>query len=316
VTNGLEIKHAVITGPTGAVGTAIIDELVSQGTKVTAVCRSGSKRRSAIPESDLVRVVDCSLDSYSELPGLIGEDADAFFHLAWDGTYGATRQDWALQELNVKYSLDAVEAAAELGCGVFVGAGSQSECGHIDGVLTPTMQCRPDNGYGAAKLAAAEMTRAFCLHKGIRHEWCRIVSLYGPRDGGHTLIMSLINNLLDGKRPQCTPCDQIWDYIYSKDAARAFRLVAERGVDGEVYMIASGSSRPLKEFVLDVRDAVDPAIEIGFGEMPYYPNQVMRLEADVSNLKEHTGFVCEYSFADGIRETAKWAMAARGMSAN
>ena len=54
------------------------------------------------------------------------------------------------------------------------------------------------------------------------------------------------------------------------------------------------------------RDAVDPSIELGIGELDYYPNQVMHLEADISNLTEDTGFVPQYSFEEGIRETVEW----------
>ena len=55
-----------------------------------------------------------------------------------------------------------------------------------------------------------------------------------------------------------------------------------------------------------MRDAVDPSLKIGIGELPYYPNQVMHLEADISNLVEDTGFIPEYSFEEGISETVEW----------
>lgn len=48
---------------------------------------------------------------------------------------------------------------------------------------------------------------------------------------------------------------------------------------------------------------IDPSAEIGFGEIDYYPNQVMHLEADISNLTADTGFVPRYTFEEGIRET-------------
>jgi UDP-glucose 4-epimerase len=300
------IGGAVITGPTGAVGTALIEELVAQGIHVVAVCRRGSRRIFQLPRDSLVRVIECNLDEYDSLPALVGSGYDVFFHLAWDGTSGPSRQDWALQEENVRHAMDAVRAAREIGCKVFVGVGSQSEAGHVDGVLRPDGICRPDNGYGAAKLAACDLTRAFCSFLGIRHEWCRIVSVYGPRDRSGSLVMGAIDTLEKHEHLSCTPCDQIWDYIYSADAARALRLVAERGHDAETYYIASGSSRPLREFVCDIRDIVDPTAEIGFGEIPYYPNQVMHLEVDISNLVEHTGFACEVSFREGIRRTIEW----------
>lgn len=313
----VELKKVIITGPTGAVGTALIDELVSCGIEVVAVCREGSSRLDAIPRHDLVRVVECSLGHYSRLKDILAECApfDAFYHFAWDGTYGPSRLDWHRQEANIRDSIDAVYAAHDLGCKVFIGAGSQSEMGHVEGVLHPDAPCNPDNGYGAAKLADCVITKALCGSLGIRHEWCRIVSLYGPRDGAHTLIMTCINALLNGEHLSCTHGDQVWDYIYSKDAARAFRLVAEKGRHGEVYMLGTGNTRPLREFIEAIRDEIDPRAEIGFGERDYYPNQVMHLEADISNLTDRTGFIPQYTFEQGISETIEWARKSIGSTA-
>lgn len=296
------IHRAVVTGPTGAVGMALINELVENGIEVIAVPREGSRRLGAIPSSAAIRVVECSMNRYEALPSLIGESCDAFFHLAWDGTFGASRQDWKRQARNVESAVDAVDAAAMLGCKVFVGAGSQSEFGHVEGIMHPDMPCRPDNGYGAAKLAACEMTRALCDHLGIRQNWCRIISLYGLGDSDRTLISQAIHAFENHEHFSCTKGDQIWDYIYSKDAARAFRLVANKGVHGEIYCLGTGRTRRLRKFIESIRDILDPGAEIGFGEIEYYQNQVMHLEADISNLTEDTGFIPGYTFEAGIRE--------------
>lgn len=300
------LKKAIITGPTGAVGVSLIQELIQRQVAVTAVCRPDSARLEMIPVHPLVDIVQCDVSELSHLTEQLSHDYDAFYHFAWDGTYGASRQDMRRQMLNVLYTLDAVHLAAALGCSVFIGAGSQSEFGHVEGILRPDMPCRPDNGYGIAKLAAGRMSRLECQKLGLRHIWCRIVSLYGPYDGAHTMVRSTIRKLLAGERPQCTKGDQVWDYIYSKDAARAFRLAAERGRDGAVYCFGTGTTRLLREYIYAIRDAVDPAMDIGIGEIDYYPNQVMHLEADISNLAADTGFVPRYSFEEGIRETVQW----------
>ena len=302
----LVIRKAIITGPTGAVGVSLIQELIAQKIHVTTVCRRGSKRMNAIPRHPFVEIVECNLNELKILSDKLSHDYDVFYHFAWDGTYGETRQDLYLQANNIIYTLDAVHLAADLGCKVFVGAGSQSEFGHVEGVLHPDMPCNPDNGYGIAKLDAGRMSRLECQKFGIRHEWCRIVSLYGPYDGMHTMVMSGISKMLHGERPQYTKGDQVWDYIYSKDAARAFRLVAEKGKDGAIYCFGTGKTRRLEDFILAIRDAVNPELEIGLGELPYYPNQVMHLEADISNLTADTGFVPKYTFEEGIRETVEW----------
>lgn len=299
-----EIKRILITGPTGAVGTALIEEALHNGLEIVAVCRPNSKRLSAIPANPNVRIVECALKDMDHLPELVPDESfDAFFHFAWDGTYGDARQDWTLQESNIRYCVDAVDAAHKMGCKVFVGAGSQSEYGHVTGILNPDMTCDPDNGYGAAKLAAAVMSRARCKTLMMRHEWCRIISLYGPGDGAYTLISQAIEKLLNGEHLRCTKGDQIWDYIYSKDAARAFLAVAENGRDGVIYNFGSGKTRLLREYVEAIRDQIDPSAKIGFGEIDYYPNQVMHLETDIENLKADTGFSPSYTFEEGIKET-------------
>lgn len=300
------MKSALITGPTGAVGISLIEELISHGISVTAVCRPNSERIKGIPKHRLVDITECDLSNLMSLEDKLTRDYDVFYHFGWDGTYGDSRQDMKRQANNIIYTLDAVQLANDIGCKVFVGAGSQSEFGHVEGVLHPDLPCNPDNGYGIAKLDAGRMSRIECKRLGIRHEWCRIVSLYGPHDAKYTMVMSGIIKMLNGERAQYTKGEQIWNYIYSKDAARAFRLVAEKGKDGAVYCFGTGQARKLKDYIYAIRDAVNPSIDIGIGELDYYPNQVMHLEADISNLTEDTGFMPRYSFEEGIKETVEW----------
>lgn len=300
------MSRAVVTGCTGAVGTALIEELASCGYEVIAIPRENSKRADAIPRIQGVRIVECNMEDYESLPEKVGEQCDMFFHLAWGGTYGNTRDNVEAQNCNVIYTLQAVKSAKALGCTVFVGAGSQSEFGHVEGVLSPELVCNPVTAYGAAKLSACHLSRVLCGQLEIRHEWCRILSVYGPHDGEYTMVMSIIRELLEGKKPACTKGDQIWDYVYSRDAARAFRLVAEKGKEDKIYCIGSGITKPLREYISIIRDRIDPKLPVGFGDRPYYPNQVMHLEADIRNLTEDTGYTGSYSFERGIEETIEW----------
>lgn len=302
-----DIKKVVITGATGVVGMALIQELVEKGISIIVISHKGSQRTSLIPKNKLIKIIDCDLKDYGCLSSRINEPCDAFYHLAWNGTYGMERNDAALQERNIAYTLEAVKQAAELGCRVFIGVGSQSEFGHVEGIMKPDMPCNPDNGYGIAKLAAGRLGRLEAEKLGMDFIWCRIISMYGPYDGKHTMIMSSILKMLKGEKCSFTKGDQIWDYIYSKDAARAFRLLAERGHDGEIYCIGTGKTGRLRDFIEMMRDTVDSSLPVEFGAVPYYPNQVMHLEADIGNLTSDTGFVPEYSFEEGIKETIEWA---------
>ena len=138
--------------------------------------------------------------------------------------------------MNVGYSVDAIEAAAKIGAKTFIGAGSQAEYGRHEGALSEKTPCFPENGYGIAKLAAGEFTRLRASQLQIKHVWTRILSVYGPCDGKGTMIMSAIRTLLDGERPSLTKGEQLWDYLYSKDAGRALYLLGEKGKDQKTYI--------------------------------------------------------------------------------
>ncbi|MBQ9098571.1 MAG: NAD(P)-dependent oxidoreductase [Clostridia bacterium] len=298
-----QIRSAVITGPTGAVGTAICRELATHGIRVYAVCRPDSARLSAIPKHPLITVVYCDISKMCELPAIISKGADAFYHLAWAKTTGAGRNDMPAQIDNVKYTIDAVRAAHALGCKVFIGAGSQAEYGRVEGVLKPDTPCFPENGYGIAKLCAGRMSRIECESLGMDHIWARILSVYGPGDGAGSMVSSVIRQLLAGEKPALTAGVQLWDYLYSEDAARAFRLMAQRGVSGKTYPLGGGKAVPLKQYIKTLRNVIDPKLPLGLGDIPYGPLQVMHLEADIASLREDTGFEPSTSFETGIRAT-------------
>ncbi len=297
------MRKAVITGATGMLGLALIRLLLNEDFEIYAAVRPGSDRVSGIPRNDRIKLVECDLCDMDKLPLMIEEKCDMFFHFAWSGTFGGARNDMELQTDNIRNTVKAAEAAARLGCGVFLGAGSQAEYGRKSAAISPDTPAFPENGYGMAKLCAGQMTREVCRRNGVKHIWCRIFSVYGPHDGANTMVMSGINALLDGKRPAYTEGGQQWDYLYCDDAAKAFFLAAEKGRDGAVYCVGGGRTRPLREYILAIRDAVDPRAEIGLGELPYSGKQVMYLCADISSLTGDTGFIPAVSFEEGIKRT-------------
>lgn len=300
-----ELKTAVVTGPTGAIGVALCERLLQEGLTVYAVCRPGSPRAEALPRNDRLHKVACDAADYASLPEKIGQ-ADVFFHFAWAHTIGPGRNDMPAQIRNIGYTIDAVRAAKAMGCKVFLGAGSQAEYGRVSGILRPDTPAFPENGYGMAKLCAGQMSRVECQTLGMDHVWARILSVYGPHDGPATMISGTVHTLLEGGVPKLTAGEQQWDYLYAEDAAQAFWCMAQSGRNGAVYPLGSGQARPLREYITTLRDAINPALPLGLGEIPYGPLQVMHLQADISALQQDTGFVPATEFAQGIRKTIDW----------
>ncbi len=295
------MKRAIVTGATGAVGTALVRELADAGTEVLVLIREGSGRNRNIPEHPLIRRMPCALEDLAAVRNETGQDWDVFYHLAWAGTTGDARNDMYLQNQNVKYALDAVAAAARFGCRKWIGIGSQAEYGRAEEALRPDTPVRPETGYGYAKLCAGQMTGEYARQLGMQQIWVRVLSVYGPNDGAGSMVMSTIRKLKEGTVPEFTKGEQWWDYLYSGDAARALRLLGETDTEGRVYVLGSGTARPLAEYIGIIRDIAAPGHALGIGRLPYSPNQVMYLCADTSALERDTGWRPGTTFEEGIR---------------
>ena len=305
------IENVIISGPTGAIGMALIDELISKDINVTCVVNPDSKRIDRIRESDMVSIVKCDLrdiknlkkyiDEAREAGDLIPKSYDAFYHFAWMNTFGEGRNDISAQMDNVRYAIDAIDAASDLGVKLFIGAGSQAEYGRSNEALRSDTPVFPENGYGIAKLAAGQFGKIRACQLDMEFIWTRVLSVYGPFDGEKTLVQSMISKLKAGVIPETTRGEQIWDFLYSKDCARAFYLIAKNGKNMKTYVIGSGKGRPLREYIEEIRDTVSSGAMINFGAIPYAEKQVMYLVADISELRRHTGFVPEVEFKDGIK---------------
>ena len=292
------MRKIIVTGATGCVGSAVVRQAIAQGLEVTCIVHKDSKRVATLPQSERVHVVECNLSDYSSLE-LAGQ-YDAFIHLSWEKTFGASRDDAEIQTRNIQYTLDAVRLAHRCGCSVFVGAGSQAEYGVQTQDLTPTLSVSPENGYGIAKYAAGKLSAMLCKSLGIRHNWVRILSVYGPNDGENTLISYAIRELKAGRSPELTKCEQMWDYLYAADAGDAILSVAAKGIDGKTYPLGSGKGRKLSEYIEDIRKTINPSVEIRYGVKEYYPHQPMHLVADISELEKDTGWEPQISFREGI----------------
>lgn len=301
------MKKVVISGPTGAIGHALIQECLDHGDEVYAICHPGSKRVSTLPQNEHVHICFADLSNLLALKDELPHNCDVFYHYAWAGTFGDARNDMYLQHKNIGYALDAVKLAHECGCQIFIGAGSQAEYGRFEGKLRPDTPAFPENGYGMAKLCAGEMTRYLAQSLGMKHIWPRILSVYGPYDGMKTMVMSTIVKLLHGEKPAFTAGEQMWDYLYTGDVGGImYALSSEKSKDGAIYCLGTGIARPLKDYIIAILDHINPELPLGIGEIPYSPKQVMYLCADTRALIDDLGYHFKYSFDDGIAKTIEW----------
>ena len=259
----------VITGGTSFIGLAVTEELLKEGNRVWTAVRPGSPNRGRLPEHENLIPVEARLSDMDRLPELLeeagwgkpsalkagslpagGQDGPVFLHMAWDGVGSAGRSDRLVQEENIRCSLEAVKAAARLGCCRFLFSGSQAEYGICRERTGEDHPCAPVSEYGKAKLEFGRQAKELCCRLGMDYVHTRIFSVYGPGDHPWSLVSSCLRTFSQGGHMELGECTQHWNFLYIEDMARAMAaLLGAPGLTAGVYNIAGEDTRVLREFV-------------------------------------------------------------------
>lgn len=298
------MKNVVVTGANGFIGSAVINELIKNNIKVYAVHRKNSFKN--IPKSNNVINIECDLLNLSNLSNLIKDNVDTFYHFAWNGSGVEFRADTKLQLQNVQWTIDALNVAKELGCSRFLGVGTIMEHETISGAYTQGN--RPGLGYiyGGAKLAAHTMCMSVANKIGIDLVWCKITNAYGVGEISSRMVNTTIKKIIKGECPQFTSGTQTYDFVYIDDVARAFYLIGQNGKPFNDYIIGSGEAKPLKEFLLEMKESISPNLDFIFGDIPFTGIDLPLEIFDCTHTKDDTGFVAKIPFGTGTKITMEW----------
>lgn len=298
------MKIAVVTGANGFIGSSVIKELLHNNYKIYAVVRCNHSSRLTGLEN--IEIVNCEMAEIDRIPELINQKCDVFYHFAWSGITGEERSDVDIQLQNIRYAVNAVNAAHKLGCTRFVFAGSIAEDESLYAAYTGGNRPGTIYVYGAAKAAAHIMCETTAAKLNIDYLSGKIINTYGVGEESARLINSTIRKCIEGISPEFTSGNQNYDFVYIDDVARAFRLIGENGRPFTSYVIGSSAAKPLKEFLLEMKKTIAPAIPFKFGDVSFTGINMPLSTFDCAKTERDTGFRAEISFAEGCRRTYEW----------
>lgn len=300
-----------ITGACGFVGATAARIAIEQGHEVTAAIRPGSPapRLEGVPAT----IVEADLRDGARLAEVLASSRpEVVIHLGWAGVANSARFDREQITANVESACGLLEAAHAAGAKKFIGFGSQAEYGPLNRRIDENDRLEPTTLYGAAKVATCYLTRQLAGQLGLDFAWMRLFSTYGPRDNPHWLIPMLIREMLEGRRPKTTLGTQFWDYLFVDDVVRGALAVATTPAATGIFNLGSGRPVQVRAIVERIRDLIAPELELVFGEIPFRPDQVMLMEADVTRLMSLTGWSPQVDMDEGIGRTVAAMRAATG----
>ena len=297
------MNKVLVIGANGFLGSNLSKKLASEGIEVTALVARGLDY-SFIEGKNHIQCIEFELDTLADLdnhPALQG--IDTIFHMAWAGVSTTFKNEAETQARNILYGLSVLEFAQRHGINRVIVPGSASEFACGNGVINGKNESAPSDLYSASKVATRFLCQTYAKQNGIDFIWTAITSIYGPGRNDNNLITYAIKTLLNGEKPSFTGLEQQWDYLYIDDLIDALIAIGQKGEGGKIYPIGSGEHRQMNEYVRIIRNAINPSLPLGIGDLPYKNKTIDNQILDISSLQEDTGFQPKYSFEEGIQKT-------------
>ncbi len=278
----------LVTGAAGFVGTHLVGALRDQGRRVVTHGRAdGDIARAALGDEGIGHVVH-----------LAGR---SFVPDSWKDPH-------AFYETNVLGTVNVLDLCRRRGIPLtYVSS-------YVYGVprALPIAEDHPVaalNPYSHSKILAEAAVAYYAAHLGVQAAVVRPFNVYGPGQGGHFLIPTLIRQALDPALDCITVRDARprRDFLHVRDLVSLLAATVSRPIAG-VFNAGSGTSIGIAELVAEITAAAGrPKPLVSVGEER--PEEVFDVVADVSRAARELDWAPRIPIGDGIRETVRWTQA-------
>lgn len=296
------MNKVIVTGGTGFIGFRLIKELLEHSIKVIALVRDSSDliQFKSLARKEHLRIIQYFSSEFRAL----NEEIDVFYHLAWAGVTNGQKNDIRVQLENINFSIEMLEYAKRIGVKRFIGTGTVAEYAFSEKVIEANcVRQMPNDMYAATKTSAYYILGTYARMLEIPFNWVVLPSTFGEGRRNDNIITYTIIMLLRGEKPQYGELTQMWDFLYVGEVVRALRLIGENGRFGKTYGIGSGDYRQLKDFIFEIRDIINPGLELGIGMLPSLSDRSLSSCVNIYELIKDTGFKPMITFEEGIRMT-------------
>jgi dTDP-glucose 4,6-dehydratase len=215
----------------------------------------------------------------------------------------AAKQAWAGNWADKKFyqiSTDEVYGSAEHGS-----------------FFTETTPIDPRSPYSASKTAADHFVLAYHNSFGFPSMLSRCSNNYGPFHFPEKLIPLIINNIINKKPlPVYGKGENIRDWLFVEDHARAIDVIYHKGKVGEIYNIGGNNEWKNIDVVTTLCSIMDKKLGRATGESAQLityvkdrPGHDLRYAIDSSKLQRELGWKPLTDFASGLEKTVDWFLA-------
>ncbi len=297
----------LITGSAGFVGRYLTEELRNAGYEVVGFDRESAP---GTIQGDLLDADSVKSTIEEQLP-------DVIFHLAAIADVGVSwKKPQRTIQINVIAAINLMEAvrAAKMDTVKIIMVGSSDQYGHLGakGIrVNEDMIVQPASPYAVSKKAQEEMAQIYWKNYGLQICMTRSFNHCGAGQKTGFMIPDFASGIVkvirgENKELLVGNLTTRRDFTHVKDVVRAYRLIAEKGIPGEIYNVGSGKTWSAQEILNRLCTMVDCHIPLRQDPSRMRPSDTPVICCDHSKLTRDTGWEPIYSLDDILFDTLSY----------
>jgi CDP-glucose 4,6-dehydratase len=310
-------RSTLVTGATGIVGAMLCETLLERGAHVAALVldddpssnffRNGTHKKCAIVRGNLSNLESCMRATNLH-------EVEIVFHLGAQTIVGAAQRDpLECFESNIRGTYHILEASRRLNTLVKAVVVASSDKAYGDSAILPYTEDLPLRGrhpYDVSKSCADLLAQAYAHTYNTNVVIARCGNIYGPGDlNWSRIVPGTIRSLIKGTRPIIrSDGTLVRDYVYVRDAAAAYMVLAEHAlrddIRGEAFNFSGDKELNVLEVVRRIASIMD--VPVNPDVQNTASNEIRVQTLDDAKARRLLSWEPQWSLEDGLRETIAW----------
>ena len=296
----------LITGGAGFIGSAIVPKLQSENHEVFVFDNLSFGNREFITVADDHFFLGDIRDVAAVSKTMEAIAPDVIIHLAAVHFIPyCNEHPFESSDINIRGTMNVLDAAKKVqNLTKIIFASTAAVYPISDKAVAETDEVRPLDIYGLSKLAGEQLMQKFHLETKIDTICCRFFNAFGPNETNPHLIPEIEKQIREGNRTialgNLTPKR---DFIHTHDMANAmFALIKLENVGYDTFNLGRGIEYAVTEVVAEFEKILNEKIVIEVDPARVRKVERMHLLADVTKLKQRTGWEPKWSLNEGIKD--------------